>query len=281
MDWSKAKSILIVALIFTNVLLGYVLFIDANRVDATLEKGFIDKTVKLLDERDIKLSTDIPLTNENLNGLTVEYETYNSQDLNKDFFNNKGSIKLKSEGLLDIEYNDELITLINNKLLIYESKSKDEIYNIQTDEQAYEVALNFLHEKNIPLSDMNLTFLKKVDGIYNLEFTKIYGESYLESTFTNIMLDNRGVLKLERTWLNTIEAGEKAIEISSAPKSLLALISMEEVYGKTIKDISLCYYFNPEKHEYLEDPSEAKRGRTIPAWRIQFEDGYKVFIDNY
>jgi len=166
-------------------------------------------------------------------------------------------------------------------LIIYESKSKDEFYNIQTDEQAIEIATSFLKEKGIPLSDMNLIFLKKVKGVYNLEFTKIHEEHYLESTFTNIKLDNKGVIKLERTWLDVIDTGEKIIEVSSAPKSLLALLSMEEVRGKTIKDISLCYYFNPEKHEYLEDPNEAQRGRTIPAWRIQFEDGYKVFIDNY
>lgn len=281
MDWSKAKSILIIALIVTNVLLGYVLFLDSNVVDATLKESFVQQTINILNEKDIKLSTDIPIKNESLYGLTVEYETLSSQTLNKNFFNNRGSVDLKSEGFIEIVHGDETITLVNNKLLIYESKSNDKIYNIQSEEQAIEVAHNFLNEKSISISDMNLTFIKNVNGIYNLEFTKVYVDNFLETTFTNIKLDNRGVIKLERTWLNTIETGERAIDISSAPKSLLALISMEEVYGKTIKDISLCYYFDPEKHDYLADPGEAQRGRTIPAWRIQFEDGYKVFIDNY
>ncbi len=57
---------------------------------------------------------------------------------------------------------------------------------------------------------------------------------------------------------------------------------MGEVYGKTITDISICYYFDPQKHNYLEDLGEARQGgRAVPAWRIQFSDGYKIFIDEY
>lgn len=96
-----------------------------------------------------------------------------------------------------------------------------------------------------------------------------------------MVIDNRGVASLERTWLNSLEEGEIPIYINTAPKAMLSLLSMEEVYGKTIEDISLCYYFEPENHEYLEQPNEARKGKTVPAWRVLFDDGYKVIIDNY
>ena len=128
---------------------------------------------------------------------------------------------------------------------------------------------------------MVLSHVKRVDNIYHLEFSKVFKERFLESAFTNIQLDDTGIKKLERLWLNVIEIGETPIFISSAPKSILGLLSMKEVYGKNIKDISLCYYFDPEKHDYIQNPLQAKQGRAIPAWRIQFDDGYKVFIDNY
>ena len=38
---------------------------------------------------------------------------------------------------------------------------------------------------------------------------------------------------------------------------------------------------SPEKHEYLEEPGEAKQGKAVPAWRVEFDDGYKVFLDEY
>ena len=75
--------------------------------------------------------------------------------------------------------------------------------------------------------------------------------------------------------------GDKPIEISSAPKSLLAVLGKEEVEGKTITDISICYYFDPQRQDYNDNPEEVQQGTTIPAWRIQFNDGYKIFVDNY
>jgi len=281
MDWSKAKSILIVALIVTNMLLGYVLFLDQNNVDTTVDDKFVTETIDILNDKNITLNAEIPLTNSNLFGLTVEYELLDSNILNNNFFDGKGQIDSKGEGLLEISLGDEIITVVNKKLIIYELSSNEAIYDIKSEEQAIDIAKNFLESKQFILSDMKLSFIKKVDGVYNIEFTKIYGENYIEATFTNLQIDKSGVKKLERNWLNMKEVGTNLIQVSSAPKSILALISMEEVYGKTITDISLCYYFDPEKQDYIQDPGEAQQGSTIPAWRIQFEDGYKVFIDNY
>lgn len=281
MDWSKAKSILIVALIVTNSLLGYVLFVDQNNVDATVQTEFIEQTVNLLNNKNIKLETEIPTKNPNLFGLTVEYEILDIASLNDNFFQGKGIVELKGEGLLEVSYGNQLLTVINKKFIIYESTSEEIKFDSLTQQQAIDIAKSFIKNNGFIVSDMELSFIKEVDDVYNIEFTKVFDGNLMEATFTNVQLDNRGVRKLERVWLNMNDIGANPIHISSAPKSVLALLSMEEVYGKTIKEISLCYYFDPEKHEYIENPGEAQQGRAIPAWRVQFTDGYKVFIDNY
>lgn len=281
MDWSKAKTILIVALIVTNLLLGYVLYRGEFIVDETINKDFIEDAIVLLKNKDIKIATDIPTIVPSLSSLKVEYEWLNKDILNKNFFDGDGIIRSKNDELLEIFNEDEILTIINNKLLIYESKSSVPKYNIKSEKEAIELANDFLFDRKIDISDMKLSFIKQVDGVYNLEFTKVFDDNYIESTFTNLQLDNTGVKKLERNWLNMKEIGLKSLMIGSAPKSILNLISMEEAYGKTIKDISLCYFFNPQGHDYVENPDEARQGTTIPAWRVQFEDGYKIFIDNY
>ena len=281
MDWSKAKSILIVALIVTNSLLGYVLFVDQNNVDATIQSEFIEETVILLNNKNIKLETEIPTINPNLFGLTVEYEILDIATLNDNFFQGKGIVETKGEGLLEISYEDQLLTIINKKFIIYESKSEEIKFDSISEQQAIEMAKEFIKDNGFIITDIELSFIKEVDGVYNIEFTKVVDGNFMEATFTNVQLDNRGIRKLERIWLNMNNIGANPIYISSAPKSILALLSMEEVYGKTIKEISLCYYFDPEKHEYIENPGEAQQGRAVPAWRVQFVDGYKVFIDNY
>lgn len=281
MDWSKAKSILIVAFIVTNLLLGYVLFIDGRNVDATTKDEFIQDAIKLLNNKDIELAVEIPKIKPSLYGLTVEYEMINADTIVQNYFSGEGIVNSKDIDFIQVSNKNEHVTIVNRKLLIYESDTLDEKYDIEDEEHAIKVALDFLYDRKYDTSDMKLSYSKYEKGIYYLEYSKVYNDAYLESSFTNIQVDNTGVRKLERTWLNVKETGETPIYISSAPKSILGLLSMENVYGKVIKDISLCYYFEPLKHDYLENPSEAKQGKAVPAWRIQFEDGYKVFLDNY
>lgn len=281
MNWSKAKSILIIALIITNVLLIYTVYSEENPEDSTLDEEFIQEVEETLMHIDIGLETTIPTFRANLLGLTVEYENKDIYTLNKDFFDGNGLVTHQGEGFSEINAGNELISLINEKMLIYESSETIERYNIESSEQAIVIALEFLEDKNFDTSDLKASFIRTEDDLYTIEFTKIYEGNYLESTFTNVQVDNTGVKNLQRSWLNVIDEGSKPIYIDSASKSLLSLLSMNQVQCKDIIDISLCYYFAPEIHDYIDDPDEAQRGRAIPAWRITFHDGYKVFIDNY
>ena len=277
MDWSKAKTILIVAFLITNILLGAVLLSSERKVETATKEGFIEDVTKLLNKKNIFIDTEISRENPSLNTLTVEYEILDAYEVNKDYFNGEGKIEAKDQSVTGIIYNDEFVLIENKKLLTYENKSQEEKYKDLNEEQAKTIALEFLQDKKYDTSDMLLYYTKKQDDGYHLEFSKIYKDRYLERANTIVEVDSRGVRKLDRIWLNTLDEGETPIYISTAPKAILSLLSMEEVYGKTIKDISLCYYFDPVGSDY----KNAKRGNALPAWRVLFEDGYKIIIDNY
>ena len=281
MDWSKAKTILIISFIVVNILLVLALINTNEDIEAYVSENFVEDSIRLLSNKDISVSTEIPREIPSLPSLIVEYETFNTSEVNERFFDGNGKISIKDDGFIEIQNDDEKLTVLNSKLLIYESNKTDDSKALYSNDDAIEIATNYLSDLEYDTSDMKLSHIKQADSRYYLEFSKIYNDKYLESSFTNIQLDDTGVRKFERQWLNVIEVGDTPIFISSAPKSILGLLSMNQVYGKTVKDISLSYYFEPEKHDYIQNPLEAKQGKTIPAWRIQFEDGYKVFIDNY
>lgn len=281
MDWSKAKNVLIVAFIVINILMGYVLIVKDKEVDATNSPDFINQAIELLNKKQIKVHTNIPNIKPELSALTVVFENMKPELINKNFFNNKGYISSTSEELVEVSLGEENISILNKKLLIYQANSSEIKYPNLGEDDVISIAENFLVNKGYETDDLRISHMKRVGDYYYVEFSKTYNDIYLESSFTNIQIDSRGVIKMERMWLDVKEVGESLISISPAPKSILGLLSMKEVYGKSITDISLCYYFNPGKHDYIEEPLEAKQGRAIPAWRIQFEDGYKVIIDNY
>lgn len=281
MDWSKAKNILIIAFIITNILLIYVLVGDVNIDEPTIKDDFIEQVIELLKDKNITIATQIPKEIPYLNTITVAYEKSNIDKLNRLFFKNTGVIKNKENYIGEINKDFESLILMNKKLILYENKKMEDSYKNLNKEKAIKIAEEFLRDKQFSTSDTKLTYVKEKKGTYYLEYSKVYGDIFIERAFTTFQIDGRGVKRFERLWLNQKDIGETNIYISTAPKSILGLLDREVVYGKTIKDISLCYYFDPEKHEYLEEPGEAKQGKAVPAWRVEFDDGYKVFLDEY
>ncbi|NLV77396.1 MAG: hypothetical protein GX023_10550 [Tissierellia bacterium] len=281
MDWSKAKTILIVAFIITNILLIYVFIGEKGIEEPTLKEDFIGNVEKLLKDKDIYLATEIPTDMPYLNTMNVSYENMTIDDLNRLFFENKGILVKDGDAFSQIVKEKESVVIINNKLILYENKNDEKTFKNIDRNQAIQIAEEFLKEKNIDTSDMELTFIKEENDTFYIEYSKLYNGVFVERAYTNFQIDGRGVKRFERVWLIVEDLGETEIYISTAPKAILALLDMEDVYGKTIENISLCYYFDPQKHDYLEEPGEAKQGKAIPAWRIQFQDGYKVFIDDY
>lgn len=280
MDWSKAKTILIIAFIITNIFVLYVIMDEKPADEPTVSKEFIANVEQLLKDKGINIDTDIPTDIPHLNSVIVEFETADAQQLNKDYFNNKGIIEYK-QNIKEIKKKNESILVINDRLIMYENKREEEVYKDLDEDKAIEISKQFINNGNFNTSDMKLTFIKEENGVFFIEYSKIYDDILVERTFTNLQVDKRGVKRFERQWLNTKELGKVDIYISTAPKALLTLLDMQEGYDKTITDISLCYYFDPERHEYLQEPGKAKQGKAIPAWRIQFNDGYKIFIDEY
>lgn len=281
MDWSKAKTILIIAFIVTNLLLAHVLFDNENIDEPTIKEGFIENAVGLLQSKNIKVNCKIPNTQPSLSMMNVEYEKKGIDEINNNFFGGKTIGVEQEEGKVEFQINKEKVTLLDGKTLIYENSDDKEKYAKLDKEKAISIAEDFLKEKGFSMDDMKLSFIKNDNGIYYLEYTKIYEGLYVEKTYTKFEIGKCGIKRFERFWLNTKEIGENQIYISTAPKAILGLLTMEEAYGKTIEDISLCYYFDPSRHEDINDPKKTREGKAIPAWRIQFDDGSKILLDEY
>ena len=281
MDWSKAKTILIIAFIITNMLLIFALVGEKPKTETTVSDEFIDDVIALLRNKNIGVATEIPKDKPHLSTMIVGYEKIDIDQLNKRFFNDRGIVRDNGEGLKEIINGSKSVVVVNKKLISYEDKENHGNYPYINEDKAIQIAMEFLKDRLFDTSDMKLTYIKEEDGVFYLEYSKLYGEIIIERAFTNLQVDKRGVKRFERLWLNPKDLGDTEIYISTAPKSILGLLNEEEIYGKTIIDISLCYYFDPQKHEYIGEPDEAKQGKVVPAWRIQFSDGYKVFIDEY
>lgn len=282
MDWSKAKTILIIAFVVTNLLLGYILFENNTTPEPTVSDDFIADVINLLKSKDIELNCNIPKDLPSLSMMTVEYEVNDVADINKKFFNGTSLGINQVEGIVEFKKDKEIVKIIDEKKLAYENDNDENKYPDLNEEKAIHIAEGFLEDKGFIEADMKLTYKSKYKNTYYLEYTKIYNGIFVEKTYSKFVIDKRGVKSFERLWLNPKEVGDNEINISTAPKSILALLNMDSVYGKAIDDISLCYYFDPIKHsDVVGDLKKTREGKAIPAWRIQFDDDSLVFLDEY
>ena len=119
MDWSKAKTILIIAFVAVNIFILCVI-VNGKPVDEpTVSDEFISNTTKLLKDKNITIDTEIPRYIPSLTSIIVEFENANPKKLNENYFNGEGIVK-SEEGVKEIYNSGQSILIINDRLIIYE-----------------------------------------------------------------------------------------------------------------------------------------------------------------
>lgn len=280
MDWSKAKNILIIAFIITNIFLAYVLINSRSTDVPTVEDDFIKDVKSFLLEKNIKVAVDVPKEIPSLPLFRIKYEIYNPQDIASRFLGSKYT----TETIEGKEYyinGNENVTVKNSNEIIYENTNIESKYNDLTSKEAESLAIKFINEKGFSTEDFKLSVISYEDQKYYIEYTKVIDDFYFEKSYMKFVIGPAGINEFERHWIESAESDDSTtVTVMSAPRALLKLLTIEEAHGKTIKEISICYYLDPEKHIGSSDSSNTKGGKATPAWRVIFDDGTKIFLED-
>ena len=282
MDWKKIKKILIIALVIANVVLFcYTNYNKFRMRNESTRIDFVREVTALLKEKNITLDTKIPRMRKKLPSVLVAFETSSEEDIKERYFDGKGSVDRPSTDLAEISLGDEYINLVNGRRVYYENRKEENNYDINSLEEAQKIAQKFLLDKKYDTRDIYLSYYEESDGKYILNYTKVFENIPVESSYTNFIIDKRGVMSMDRLWLNVLDTSNQKIFLSPAPRALLALLNKTEYYDKTIEKITPCFYFNPEDQGYIEDITRAVNGRAIPGWKVKFSDGEYTVLSNY
>lgn len=280
MDWSKAKNILIISFIFTNIFIAYVLFsVNKDQEKVEIQDEFIEDVVALLAKESIKIDTEVPKEIPSLPIVSVEYEVYDTKKILERFL---GSY---TEEFVDgiITYRNDKKTVQferNNKKIIYrdENLSNQDIKNAITKEEAIKKSEDFVITNGFDFKNTKLGFVTEQDGVYKLFYNNVVDDITVEQTNMTLEISSEGIISFERYWIYKAEKEVQVLKPTSAPKALLRLLARDEYHGKTIKKIEICYYFNMD--DYRDDElGDSKGGVAVPTWKFVFQDGEKVFLE--
>lgn len=281
MDWSKSKTVFIIVFILLNIILGYNLYTNRQIDEYLVSEDLINSSLELLKDKGITVVTEIPRRIEAVASLTVDYETTSLEELNENFFQNQGRLVELDEKSSQISRGTEKLICEEGKKLIYKADLLEDgsSPSYQSLEKAEIMAKDFLKDRGIEVLDMKLTYSDLEERGQRLVFSKLYNDIYVEDSYTEFIISPAGVISMERVWLRVVKEGENPIFTDSTAKALLELVGREEAYNRQVVDINLCYYFNLEDSEFGEG-LDAIKGRAMPTWRIQLDDGQKIIVDN-
>lgn len=277
MNWEKAKTVLIVALLITDAFLAGILYMDRRRVEP-LENApaFHRETKEMLADAGIKVEAEIPEDGDTLPVLDVAFETQTAEELNERFFHGKGKTDDRGDDEVIIAGPRAKLKVLDNRRFIYEADGTSNAF-LEKDE-AEKSALAFLKERGFATDDMHLYYSETAGNRRRLIFTKTYKKNYVESAYTEVKMVGDKVVYMDRMWIDVLEETREREALPMATQSLLRLLSHKSLKGRTIKKIDPCYYFDPKEQGAVENLTHGTRGYATVAWRMELDGGEELVL---
>ncbi len=242
MDWTKAKTILIAALIVTNVFLIFTFgFNDPVQTEPASDQVLIS----VLANNNITLATEVPEKHGKMPVLNIEYRVFNKEKINE-------SIQQK----------------------IYRVKT-----GIKTEGEFIRISNLFLEDNNL-LNDFAMVegVEKQGEGIVVKYKNEIEG-TLIEESYIYVYFEN-GILKsVDSYWLEAKSLGKSKKNTISASEALVIFMSQIENQEENIviDSIELVYWLDTSSF----DGEELIKDTALPAWKIIYNENKNEHIYAY
>lgn len=243
MNWGKAKSILIVALALTNLLLIGIYGLQYAR-NQHQDDNLYEYTVSLLEENNVYLGNiEIPEKAGKMSSLTVAYDTFDSEAMDARILSgNYGQPQGTSDDEI-IYYCDKILSeseLMNDNV-VCEGLKSDGAHTEVIYENYYE---------NIPVEECEMKFI----------------------------FENGSFTGFERKWIDVVEEGNTKKDTISPISALLIFQNTinitEPVNIDSIKIVYLLESYDIQGELPISDTA-------FPAWQIKYSGGTVIYISAF
>ena len=239
MDWTKAKSILIAALIVTNLVLIFT-YLNQNKSFDSNEKEMQKVTVKLLKERNIYLETEIPSEHKKMPKLTVRYDKMDEKVVNEQLKKQKG--------------------------LPANQRTKENIIGM-TEE--------FIEKCGLMTDNVTFDSYKEEGNTAEISYKNCINDIAIEDSYITCTVEDGKITAFKRFWLKPVETGETKKDVITATAALIKFMSenkgSEKIY---VKELSLVYWVDSSSFETESPVTDT----AFPAWKISYNDDKIKYI---
>ncbi len=284
MDWSKAKTILIIMFLIADIFLGYQYINQNQQSSPTITQESINETVDYLKKQNIFIQGPIPNKAIQMPNIKVKYKSFHQEEIMNTFFanNDKAPNVISDKENLIIEDDKIQIQIKKEKELYYLNKTIH-MQQGEIDEAACKkLAENFLSKVGIYGAATEVVKNNIADGYIVMSGVQRYKGLFVDGTQIEMMVNEEGVYKATLLWFGDIKPNEsKTKPVISALKALeMASKVLTDKYDNVnIFEIKQGYYFGTNELEQF-DLKMIEEGTAVPVWRIK-ADKATIFINAY
>ena len=283
MDWTKAKTILIVVFLVTNLILGGTLVRQKSlNGSSAVSDVYLDQTLAFLEDQGVVLDTQIPRQAPELASVTVEYRFFSPYETAE---------KLLGSDVIQVapdtfENDRGRVSVVNDKRLKYQRFTQEDPLPDLQEATLQSRAESFLKEhdlfpERLHLQQIYVGMVQEYDSepLHKLVFEQTYRDRFIGESYVHVYLNRKGLVAVEALLLTPpgeeSQAGT-ARPMISAPEALLRkledIINTQEGRNIIVSRVEPGYYFDLTRDPMTQWDAVAS-GTAVPAWKIVLKNG--------
>lgn len=266
MDWSRAKTILIISFLFINIFLLIAnIFNDRGGV---FENDYIKYAEAYLSSRDVDINAKIKRISEKKGKIVYITRQHDFPQLAKHVFGKDFSEQTPTEdGSISIEEGDERLVISESELYIVDNLNLPDISNLYINDKKLEKELlNYLKAIGYKTSELEGGKVGESENTKEFEYMVKYKQNFIFDLKISISIDNKGKMALIAPNREVSKENGRA-EILS-PHQILVMAGLPA--GSSVEKVDFGYKQISEGDLY-----------GTPLWRVVLGDGDTIFFNAY
>ena len=260
MDWSKAKTILIITFLILNVfMLVMIVFTSTNK---PFTDDYIKYSTDYLSSRNIEVKANVPEVSRYTGKVLYSTRKYDLNALCRLVFGKEIALSENQE-VFNIVVGEEMVMLLEDELYIKDKISDEELWF--SDKKTYEErVLKYLRNLGFNKSDLFPGKFSETEQLKEIVFDVKYKNLRVYDQQITVQLNKEGIL--------IISAPNKLVKKDNGSGEVISAYQILVMGGLpsniVIDNIEIGYRRISEGDLY-----------GVPVWRIQLDDGTTVFYN--
>ncbi|MFO7942250.1 MAG: two-component system regulatory protein YycI [Bacillota bacterium] len=279
MDWSRAKSILIVLFLLANVVLGYQLLSNMRGTDGVAYVMGEDPETPLsekLAEVGVSLDTDLPEETPRLYRLRVTPADVNLEPMRSALFGTGSVESILVGGEVAGYRSDEGLLIAGAPGAVRYRSDTAQTGERVSEDRARRLAESFLEPPSLRPSGMVFDHAHPSSDGENfiVNYRQEYRGRPLFGGGILLQVDSSGVREYQRLWYEvrgSVGSASQVLSASAAITANLTRIGQLAPEGELV-EVLLGYYAGMSEEEDWE---------IEPAWRLRFESGTVIIVNAF